>query len=274
MEELLQQLNERIANRLYGKYRGFVADNEDPLGKGRLKLKIPSVLGSDAVSDWALPCLPFGGTTDTGMFFVPDVDAQLWVEFEEGDVHRPIWVGVFWQTQDDVPEEAQVTPPTTRIIKTPGGHRLQFDDEEGEEQIILHHTTEAELVVDKNGSVTVKDAADNQLELDAEGSKITVEDANGNSLVMSSSGITVEDANGNKIEMSASAINVEGSSTINIKGNMVNLGGAGGEPVIKGQSFLTLFSTHIHSTSGYGAPTSPPVPQGEASTLSSKVMTT
>jgi len=97
-----------------------------------------------------------------------------------------------------------------------------------------------------------------------------LEDANGNSMTMNSSGTTVEDSNGNTIEMAASGITVKGAKVV-VEGQQVMLGGSGGEPIIKGQSFLTLFMTHMHPSAM--GPTGPPVPQGEMSSLSMKVMT-
>ena len=132
MEPVVNQLAQQAQRVFYGKYRGFVADNKDPQKRGRLLLRVPSVLG-ELTSGWALPCLPFGGLTDQGWFMVPEVGAQVWVEFEEGNVHIPIWVGVFWQQTGDIPSEAALEEPTTRLLKTPSGHTLQFDDKEGEE---------------------------------------------------------------------------------------------------------------------------------------------
>ena len=85
MNDLLSELARQVRGKYYGKYRGFVADNKDPDKKGRLRIRIPSVLG-DQVSGWALPCAPF-----TGWFMIPEPDKPVWVEFEEGDLRRPIW---------------------------------------------------------------------------------------------------------------------------------------------------------------------------------------
>ena len=63
---------------------------------GRLKLKVPSVLGGDVVTGWATPCAPYGGAADQGFLFIPDVGAGVWTEFEEGDLEFPIWAGTFW----------------------------------------------------------------------------------------------------------------------------------------------------------------------------------
>ncbi len=272
MEETLIRLARHTDEKRFGKSRGIVTDNKDPQKRGRLKLRIPSVLANQD-TDWALPCLPYGGADQQGMFMVPEVDAQVWVEFEEGDIHRPIWVGTFWQQEGDPPEDAAKEEPTTRLLQTKSGHILQFDDADGQEQFRLHHPTEAEMVIDPNGTISLTDAQGATVTLDADAGEILIEDANGNSMLMSSSGTTVEDANGNKIEMTAAGITAEAPKIV-INGGQVHLGDEGGEPVIKGQSFLALFATHIHTVAPIvGGPTSPPIPQGEMSSLSTTVMT-
>lgn len=269
MEEAVIELTKQVQSKYYGKYRGFVVDNDDPEQMGRLRLQVPTVLG-DAVTVWALPCLPAGGAKNMGFFIVPDVDAQVWVEFEEGNLNRPIWSGTFWQKKGEIPEEAALNPPTTSIFRTSGGHKLQFDDEADKEKITLFHSIEAEMVIDEKGSITIKDAQENTVTLDADGGEISIEDANGNSMIMTSTGTTIEDCNGNKIEMGASGITIKGQQIV-LDGSMVMLAGQGGEGVIKGQSFLTLFATHMHPSAM--GPTGPPVPQGEMSTLSMKTTT-
>ncbi len=244
--------------RYYGKYRGFVTDNADPEQRGRVKVRVPSVLG-DQETGWALPCLPFGGLTDQGLFMIPEVDAQIWVEFEEGNIDHPIWVGVFWQQTGDPPSEAAKDEPTTRVIKTPSGHVLQFDDASGEEQFRLFHPAGAELIIDPQGTVTLTDAAGSKLTLDAQGNKAILEDSNGNAMTMETAGTTVEDINGNRIEMAASGITVKGTQIV-VEGVQVHLGGQAGEPLVKGQTFMALFNSHTHVCTAPGSPSGPPLP--------------
>lgn len=268
-DELQRQLAQTLSQRrAYGKYRGFVADNADPDKRGRVKLTVPALLG-EAQTDWALPCMPCGGLANQGFFSVPTVGAQVWVEFEGGNLDFPIWVGTFWQQPGDAPEEVQ-DPPTTQVWRSGKGHVFLLEDKDDGEEVKLSHSAGAHLDMDKDGNVLLTDNNGAKLTLDAANNQAILEDANGNSLTLTSQGATLEDANGNKIEMTASGVKVSASATITLEGAQVLLGGSGGEPVIKGTSFLTLFATHVHPT-GVG-PSGPPVPQGEMSSLSTKVM--
>ena len=265
MEKLVSRLAQQAQQHYYGKYRGFVVNNQDPEKSGRLQLRVPSLFGGEPTG-WALPCLPFGGLKNQGLFFIPEVDSQVWVEFEEGNVNQPIWVGVFWQESGDIPQEAAQKEPTTRVIRTPSGHVLQFDDAKGKEQFRLVHPAGSEMNIDPNGTVKVTDAAGSKLTLDAKTNKIKLEDSNGNTLTMDSAGTKVQDCNGNSIKMAGGQITVQGTKIV-IQGGNVALGGEGGEHLLKAESFLALFNTHTHQTNITGVFTMPPDQQGVSAAL-------
>ena len=66
-------LGDDLDPRFFGKYEGVVTDVEDPLEIGRLRARVPEVLGEEVETGWALPCAPFGGGKDRGMLFLPDL---------------------------------------------------------------------------------------------------------------------------------------------------------------------------------------------------------
>ena len=78
----------------FGKYRGKVENNVDPMQVGRIQVSVPAVLGEGTLS-WAMPCVPYAGS-GVGFFAVPPTGANVWVEFEGGDPDYPIWSGCFW----------------------------------------------------------------------------------------------------------------------------------------------------------------------------------
>ena len=97
----------------YGKYRGKVETNLDPMQQGRLQVSVPAVLGDGKLA-WAMPCVPFAGS-QVGFFAIPPVGANVWVEFEGGDPDSPIWSGCFWGT-GEVPASPAVAD--VKMLKT------------------------------------------------------------------------------------------------------------------------------------------------------------
>ncbi len=96
----------------YGKFRGKVVDPLDPLQLGRIIALVPAI--SEMPLSWALPAAPYAGR-GVGFFAIPPVGANVWIEFEGGDVNYPIWTGCFWG-EGEVPAEPAL--PTTIMLKT------------------------------------------------------------------------------------------------------------------------------------------------------------
>lgn len=124
-ESLLARLIERVEGRYYGKYRGFVSDIDDPNNVGRVKARVPRLLGDSETTGWALPAFPYGGASEQGFFAVPDVGAGVWIEFEGGELRFPIWSGT-WYSSNAVPESAK---PGKKVLKTKSGHKIILDDD-------------------------------------------------------------------------------------------------------------------------------------------------
>lgn len=233
LERAVAQLMQKIERRFYGKYRGFVVDNADPENLGRLKVRVPSVLGNEVVTGWALPCMPYAGDADQGMLFIPEQDAGVWIEFEEGDLEFPVWVGAFWSKpggESELPKpndaagaaEDVQSPVTRKIIKTLKGHTIQFEDKDGEEMIRIVQQTDPEnkkcnvLTLNADGITvlqSIEDGKSNLIEMTAAGIKLT--DFTGNSLELSDSAVTLTskvaftlDASGQTVEIKASAVNL------------------------------------------------------------------
>jgi uncharacterized protein involved in type VI secretion and phage assembly len=98
----------------YGKYRGTVTNNVDPLQIGRIQAIVPDV-GNLSPSTWALPCVPVAGP-NMGMFAPPMLGAGVWIEFERGDPDHPIWTGCFWGNALEVPLMSKIAAPGVPAI--------------------------------------------------------------------------------------------------------------------------------------------------------------
>lgn len=231
LEKVVADLMQKVERRFYGKYRGFVVNNMDPKRLGRLTLRIPSVLGPEVTSGWAMPCLPYGGQKNQGFLCVPDVGAGVWVEFEEGDLEFPIWVGTFWSEPGGVSEiptlndadgkerQNEQRQPTRKILKTNKGHTIQFEDADGNEMVILVEATHKHVVT-----------------LNSEGIQIT-DGVNGNTIILGHDGIRIGSS---------------GASEPFVLGNQF---------VANVSNFLTALNAHTHTApSGGGTTTTPTTP--------------
>jgi len=138
----------------YGKYRGTVLNNIDPLNQGRINVQVPGVTGL-LPTTWALPCVPIAGK-QMGTFVVPQKGAGVWVEFERGDLNLPIWVGGFWGSAAEVPALALAGVPASPslVFQSAGQNCLAISDLPGPGGgLILKHRAGAFISVSDAGII-------------------------------------------------------------------------------------------------------------------------
>ncbi|HXZ57773.1 MAG TPA: phage baseplate assembly protein V [Gaiellaceae bacterium] len=140
MSDLPQQ------TRYYGKYRGTVVNNVDPMQVGRIQAIVPDV-SNIVPTSWAMPCLPSAGI-NTGVFTVPQIGAGVWIEFEHGDPDRPVWVGGYWGSAAEVPVLAHLVPPAVNglTIQTTLKNGIVVSDVPGPTGGILIQTTTGAMI--------------------------------------------------------------------------------------------------------------------------------
>jgi len=136
----------------YGKYRGTVLNNVDPLQTGRLQVQVPDVAGLVPTS-WAMPCFPSSGK-QTGAYLLPQIGAGVWVEFEQGDPDYPIWSGCWYGSAAEVPALALAGNPASpsMLLQTGLQNTFVISDLPGPTGgIMLKSTTGASIIVNDTG---------------------------------------------------------------------------------------------------------------------------
>ncbi len=141
--------------KFYGKYRGTVVNNIDPLQIGRIQVSVSDVNLIPAT--WAMPCVPYAGV-QAGAFMTPPIGSGVWVEFERGDPDYPIWVGGFWGSMAEVPALALVPPAMPPgqnvVLQTTAQNTLLLSDSAPTPVsggIVLKTLTGAMIVVNDSG---------------------------------------------------------------------------------------------------------------------------
>ena len=137
--------------KFYGKYRGVVVNNIDPMGKGRITANVPDVAGF-VPSTWAMPCVPVAGL-NMGMVAVPPFGAGVWIEFEHGDLDKPIWTGCFWGSNAEVPNLSKTTPPGVPgiTLQTPTQNGIRINDVPGPAGGISLKVKTTEISINETG---------------------------------------------------------------------------------------------------------------------------
>lgn len=171
----------------YGKYRGVVTNNRDPLGIGRIRARVPDITGDDECG-WALPCAPFAGN-NMGFVALPVVNSRVWIEFEQGDPDYPIWSGCWWGSQDEMPDEASQAPDGRVLIKTSQGQLLILDDPAP--NTITIQTADGQKIVMSTESIQITMSTGATIELSAE--KISLDDGSGATVELEGPQVSIND---------------------------------------------------------------------------------
>lgn len=176
---------------------GIVTDNQDPLGWGRVRVRYPWLSG-EHTSDWARLVVT-GAGDNRGIEFLPEVNDEVLVGFEMGDIGLPYILGGLWNGCDAPPQKngdiIAGGKVQQRIIRSRAGHTITLDDSDG------------------GGGIVVEDS---------QGNRITIESGANNITIAAKGNLTLE-AQG-QVEIKGTGIRMDGgASTVDIKGSLINL---------------------------------------------------
>ena len=236
-------------NKLYGVMPALVTSNTDPEMLGRVRVKFPWMPDDTLDSAWARLALP-GAGADRGLFFVPEVDDEVLVAFEQGDPSLPYVVGALWNRKDKPPKAPAgvaiaAGKVNQRIMQSRTGHVIVLDDTQGQEKIIIQDktgknsimidsvknsmdiTVQGDLTIDVGGKMTVK----SKMEYSLNAQKVDMQAQTGASLKAGQSQLDLQAAGaalkGTKVDVQGQAqTNIQGAQT-SVKGSaMVEIQGA------------------------------------------------
>ena len=212
--ELLNGQTESFAGtgKVYGVVVGIVTNNQDPEGLGRIKVQYPW-LSDEEESHWARLATLMAGP-DRGSFYLPEVDDEVLLAFEHGDVRFPYVIGMLWNGQDTPPYDNGDGNNDIRAIKSRSGHELIFNDNDQAGQVEIHTNAGHKILLDDSSGgekITIVDkAGSNQIEIDSVQNAISIK---------SDLKLSIEST---QVDIKASGMmNIEASGNLTLKGALV-----------------------------------------------------
>jgi len=249
MADLLGNSEEKILTNqpVYGVVPAIVTQNEDEENMHRVRVKYPW-FSDDEESWWARVATPDAGPS-RGMTFLPEINDEVLVAFEHGDMGRPYVVGRVWNGSDAVPHTtAQLVKDgkvNLRVIKTRAGHVITLDDTADAELIsIVDKTTKNMIKIESSTNLITIDANGGKVifKLDGENGKLTVDTddtidiTSGGNMTLTSGGNMTLDAGTNNVDIKGGNINITASSSLTAKAS-------GGAATLEGSTGTTVKSS-------------------------------
>lgn len=207
--EMIRQEKKAVPG-IYGVVTGIVTNNQDPDEVGRVKVKIPRISGEDE-SNWARVVSFFAGK-DRGAFYLPEVEDEVLLAFEYGDINMPYVIGTLWNGVDTPPETNSDGENNIRVIKSRSGHIIRLNDKEGEEKIEIIDSSEKNILTIDTAENKITISSDQDIDILAPNGKVLID----------ASEFEIKSASDSKIE-SGGNLDVEASGDLNAVGATINL---------------------------------------------------
>jgi uncharacterized protein involved in type VI secretion and phage assembly len=198
------------ASRISGVVVGVVTNTQDPAGLGRVKVKFPWLSDSEE-SFWARVATPMAGK-GRGFYFLPEVEDEVLLAFEQGDARFPYVLGALWNGQDKPPENNDKGENNIRSIKSRSGHVIRLNDTDGAEKIEIQDRSGKNTIVIDTAKNTITMTSDKDITLSA--SKGTIK--------LDAQKIEINSSADTKIAAGA-GMDVKATGTMNVKGATVNI---------------------------------------------------
>lgn len=196
--------------RIHSVVVGVVTNNQDPDSMGRVKVKFPWLSDRDE-STWARIAAPMAGK-QRGAYFLPEVDDEVLVAFDRGDVRFPYVLGALWNGQDAPPITNDDGKNNIRMIKSRSGHVIKLNDEDGKETIEITDKSQKNSIVIDTSKNTITVTTDKDITLSASQGTIKLD----------AQKVEITSSDATKLK-SGSTMNVEASGTMTVKGATVNI---------------------------------------------------
>lgn len=133
----------------YGLHIGVVVDRDDPDKVGRVRVRVPGLY--EPLSPWALPLgMPGGASADRGLWWLPEVGAEVAVFLHRGDEDDPRYMPAQWGLGEP-PTASDDGDPDVRVMAL-GSYDVVVDTRAGSKKFRIVDKADSENVFEFDGA--------------------------------------------------------------------------------------------------------------------------
>jgi phage protein D/phage baseplate assembly protein gpV len=215
---------------------GVVTDNDDPKGWGRVRVWFPSLTpkaGSKAHTSYWARVVDTGAGPSRGFDCLPEINDEVLVAFENGDIHRPYVIGGVWNGKDKPPENVKDSvvkgKVRLRTFKTRIGHKLQFveEDKGASKQGVYIETKYGHQISlnDTQKFAEIKTKEGHFVRLDDQRNRIVIKTSMGGkaTITMNSPTGEINIKAGTRLTLDAGQIDITATGIVNVRGALIKL---------------------------------------------------
>jgi uncharacterized protein involved in type VI secretion and phage assembly len=253
--------------RVSGVVVGIVTNNVDDQGGYRVKVRFPWLPngGSDGEESYWCRISTFMAGPDRGAFWLPEVNDEVLVAFDHGDLQYGFIIGALWNGSDKTvysnkdasgdlktagfTGKVEAKKNDLRAVRSRIGHQLVFNDNADEPRVALHSAQKHRIVLDDKGGeptqIEIYDGKEeNYILIDTKNKKITIESKTGDMLLKCKETFTVEAKNISMKSDQATKLDVGSNYEMNAKSNMTLKASGSGD--IESSNAMTIKGSKVN----------------------------
>lgn len=158
----MKRIDDQYKNGLFTWFLGSIEEIDDPKNLNRVKVRAYGYYDSEEIKTtdlpWATVMMPATSASIKGNGGNHHLEVGSWVVgfFRDGpSAQDPVVMGSI-ATQTDGTQDIPSTASTTnKVHHTKAGHKVEFENKDGDEKITVQHAKGAIITIDKDNNISI-----------------------------------------------------------------------------------------------------------------------
>lgn len=228
--DILQETSRKRLNKnmvgdtlLQGVMIGIVVENNDKKFPGMVRVQVPTRDNKRNILQW-MKVVNFMGGKNWGIYCIPEVDDEVLIAFENGNINRAYVIGSIFKNDSQLLSDSYTDENYKKVFFTKGKNKISINDENDKQSISIETNKGHAIYLDDDKNlISLTDKKNkNSMKIDTDKGVITVDSES--KLIINVNGIKLELTGDNgKVSLTCDSLNVKANQNINIEGQTIKV---------------------------------------------------